>query len=633
MFEIRKTEVLLFMSSASIGVLFTYGCAIAEEKPSYATALYELTRAVDTMTAQSDGTFEIEWDREKTLLDESGRDGFSQQSFTFNDQLSSLDVLDAETIKKDGRRISVKPEQIRLQEDPEAIGSPVFTTSKVKTIIFPDIEVGDHIHFRVRKIQREAPLPGNFSYTDWFFPEEQVGIYKFILNTPQSLKLQIDQQEMSEEATEHVNGRTIRSWTYTQPNPRSVDGGKANMLYNEPHFLVSSFSNWQDLADAYQGRASDKVLLTPEIQKLAAEITFGETDTREQTHKLYDWVRSNIRYVAIYLADGGYVPHSSEDILHNRYGDCKDHVILLEALLRAKDISSYGVIISDDTNFLRSPIPTPDAFDHVITYIPKLNLFLDSTQQYLPFGELGFRISSKPSLNLGGSRDIDITPDMRAEDNKRTTTTKLSLQLNGAFSGSVDEQSSGAIGLYVRSIMASVSPLKQHDFVSQVLSAQGLKGSGTLTFDPPVSAPSDYHTLVDFNVSESGLDFSHPEATVLAAPIAIGDQIATLTSFAYAKADPQFPTLCMASDLTDNYEVSLPKGTSVIAMPHAVDVTDGPISYSATYRHSGDKIFVSRHYRMMIEKGFCTPQEIAQMTSVAKVAQKDLASKLMLAPQ
>lgn len=110
----------------------------------------------------------------------------------------------------------------------------------------------------------------------------------------------------------------------------------------------------------------------------------------------------------------------------------------------------------------------------------------------------------------------------------------------------------------------------------------------------------------------------------MSALVTIGDQIATLTGFAYAKADPQFPTLCMASDLTDNYEVRLPAGTSVIAMPNAVNVTDGPISYSATYRHSGDKIFITRHSRMMIEKGFCTPQEIAQ---------KDLASKLMLVRQ
>ncbi|MBR7508631.1 transglutaminase domain-containing protein, partial [Mycobacterium tuberculosis] len=75
---------------------------------------------------------------------------------------------------------------------------------------------------------------------------------------------------------------------------------------------------------AYRARADDKLAVTPEIQALADELTKDVPGRREQTQRIYNWVRGNIRYVALYLAQGGYVPHPAGDILRNRYGDCKD---------------------------------------------------------------------------------------------------------------------------------------------------------------------------------------------------------------------------------------------------------------------------------------------------------------------
>ena len=61
------------------------------------------------------------------------------------------------------------------------------------------------------------------------------------------------------------------------------------------------------MAAAYKARARDKSVVTPEIQKLADELTAGLSDKREQTKRLYQWVARNVRYVAMALGDGGYV--------------------------------------------------------------------------------------------------------------------------------------------------------------------------------------------------------------------------------------------------------------------------------------------------------------------------------------
>jgi hypothetical protein len=59
--------------------------------------------------------------------------------------------------------------------------------------------------------------------------------------------------------------------------------------------------------------------------------------------------------VAIFLGNGGYEPHDAATVLENRYGDCKDHVALLEALLKAKGIASVPVLVGSSSTSPRRP--------------------------------------------------------------------------------------------------------------------------------------------------------------------------------------------------------------------------------------------------------------------------------------
>ena len=81
-------------------------------------------------------------------------------------------------------------------------------------------------------------------------------------------------------------------------------------------------------------------------------------------------------------------------MLANRYGDCKDHAALLEALLAAAGIDSTGALINSDNAYRLPRVPTLGVFNHVITYVPSLDLYLDSTAEsiaagYLPSSDLG----------------------------------------------------------------------------------------------------------------------------------------------------------------------------------------------------------------------------------------------------
>ena len=138
--------------------------------------------------------------------------------------------------------------------------------------------------------------------------------------------------------------------------------------------LLTTFTDYLEIGKAYEAYAAPKTRVTPQVKALADEITKGLKSERDQVRALYEWVSRNIRYVAIYLGDGGFEPHDVEVILKNRYGDCKDHVVLLQSLLMAKNIKSSSALINLGAGEELSPVAVTFPLNHVILYLPSLKL-------------------------------------------------------------------------------------------------------------------------------------------------------------------------------------------------------------------------------------------------------------------
>ena len=107
------------------------------------------------------------------------------------------------------------------------------------------------------------------------------------------------------------------------------------------------------------------------------------------------------------LGAGGFTPHAATDVLALHYGDCKDHVMLLEALLAARGIVSNPALIAAGGAYVLPDGPSPFYFNHLITYVPEFRLFLDSTAHYAPFGVLPLPDADRPtSCSLPGGVEV-----------------------------------------------------------------------------------------------------------------------------------------------------------------------------------------------------------------------------------
>lgn len=59
--------------------------------------------------------------------------------------------------------------------------------------------------------------------------------------------------------------------------------------------------------------------------------------------KVHHWVATNIRYISLSLVDGGWVPRTADSVLHNLYGDCKDHVVLFVSQCLLDHRKRFGI--------------------------------------------------------------------------------------------------------------------------------------------------------------------------------------------------------------------------------------------------------------------------------------------------
>jgi transglutaminase-like putative cysteine protease len=182
---------------------------------------------------------------------------------------------------------------------------------------------------------------------------------------------------------------TLRyAFTFRQDKALTPERGRVELSDFAPAVHVTTFADRAALATAYQAGARPKTEPTPAIRALAQELTAGAATERDKVRRLYNWVSRHIRYVSLEIGAGGYIPHAAQSILDNRYGDCKDHVVLLEALLRAVDIASTPALVNLGRAMRLPELTLLTPFNHVITYVPSLGLYLDSTARFAPLGTL-----------------------------------------------------------------------------------------------------------------------------------------------------------------------------------------------------------------------------------------------------
>lgn len=542
-------------------------------------------------TVNADGTWNMERQLEYRIKDARLIRTLAQQSFTYNATLESLDVVEAYTEKPDGSRIAVTPDRIREQQEAASPEVAMFQDERVKVAIFPQVQAGDRLVVHLRQRQTTPLMTGQFQDLSWPgpYPVRQARI---VYDMPAAMPLYADARGYRSTTVAADAGRRRYQFDYVDHPREMPEVGGVSPFDGGDRLVVSTMADYAALAAVYQRGMAGKTGVTPAVRALQQRITAGIEGQRAQALALGNWVRKNVRYVAVYVGAGGMVPHSADEVLAARYGDCKDHEVLLEALLDAAGIPNTAALISAGNAYQLPTVAAIGVLNHVINYLPGLDLFIDSTADdvaagYLPAGDL--------------DKTVVLT---RTGTTMRTPVSQpKAIALDATFVLGKQGVQSYTLIRTLRGAAAEAGRVYNRNTRNEagqggVLDAGDIDGSG-----------DEYLTRTTQRVTSTSAD---PKKLMLNLGALLSDELfqrvmardVALFSIGHAQDYP-----CDSDDIEQTMHVPIPAGFQPATLPQPLELHAPQFDYVSQVARTQDEIVIKRRYHAYPRTNVCTPAD------------------------
>jgi len=606
------------LSGICIPFLFCCVQAVAQEAPRPAPALTVRLVTVDIQVA-GDGSSTQTSHFEIRATNDSGALQVGQTSIPYDASAQDIAVVEAHTLKPDGRTLPVDPTAI-YDQVPPGQNAAMVTGLRSKLIVFPQFAAGDTAVYTLKVTTRVPNFSNQFVYTEAFDRTTAYDEVRETITAPKTLPLYVESHDVDASRRED-GGNVIYGMHYSAPKPIAEAPITFSPLEHLPRYFVSSFKDYAQMGKAYAALTEAKRVVTPRIRALADEIAPGGGDPRDQARKLYEWVSSHVRYVAIELGTGSFTPHDVDTIVANGYGDCKDHDVLLQALLKAKGIDAESILINGDSGYSLTRVPTFTSLNHVITFVPQFSLYLDSSAGVAPFGILPLQEYGKPmvvaSTTSAALGTMPVVPPGLA---KVAFKTAVTLDKNGVLSGTSSTTATGPYAISLRVLglgIQGVGPTA----ATRVLTVLGYESpSGSFVQNSPIGFAPEYTISSTFRALGWADNLSGKNGFYLPGGMRLFDRAGdnVMGPFNPGNMKPGEPTVCFSAEQTEDLSLQAPAGYQFQGLPNNVRVETPNLLFVATWSLVGDTMSVHRSFTSKMDQPLCTGAVRAQSAAALK---------------
>ncbi|MDJ0939344.1 MAG: DUF3857 domain-containing protein [Woeseiaceae bacterium] len=209
--------------------------------------------------------------------------------------------------------------------------------------------------------------------------------------------------------------------------------------------LGSTSADWNRAGAEYYAKIEEK-LDTSRVADAAGRLVRGAENDLEKVELIASYVQKELHYEAIEFGRRAYIPKTARETLRDRYGDCKDHAVLLYSMLQSVGVPAELALVNLNQRVLPA-LPNVDQFDHMIVAVPSgdSRLFIDTTDKDLNLGRLPprFMAGNKALIITNEQSELVGIPDFEQghstltvqREVERTDTGELRIIEIGTFSG------------------------------------------------------------------------------------------------------------------------------------------------------------------------------------------------------
>ncbi len=574
-------------------------------------------------TIARDGTYTLNVKKVIRIKDASAIKFALQDSFQFSPQVESVQLHNAFVTHVNKAKELVNKKLIHTRNLFSSQSGPGYSSQLEQIVIFPKIKSGDLLQSNWH-IKHFIPFSLGLNIMSDLDTPEKIEEEVIYLDMPRTMTMHWQKRgDVSFHQTIRGNRRLAEIHIKNIPSSNSNDRLATAKQDRIPLFMATTLSEWSAIGKEYHRTAKSKSRVTPRIRALSDKIVDNKKG-KDAAKAIYDWVAKNIKYVYLPLnAQAGFVPHFADEIIQNGFGDCKDHVTLMQALLAAQGIKSEPVLIGWNNSFRKFPLANPYQFNHVIIYLPEYNIYANPTSDGTPFDSLDVFLSGKFVVHAGAKPKTNITPAHKVNDNHYVIDTHINLTKNGTLEAQGKIQLTGFADGAVRKLVSG-SQEKLNVVIKQML-AEGYEG-GTGKIIPKTSA---IEKKLDI-----GFDWQSPKAIIMADTLYF--QLPRGIDFSAVKYinnmlqnDNHSDKVLAASKFNWSYHLKVPQSYHLLSLPKNRSVQNEFGSYEVSYSMEANEIIVKR--QLVINKDVYTDKEFQALKKVLLAVKYDTAATIALA--
>jgi Domain of Unknown Function with PDB structure (DUF3857)/Transglutaminase-like superfamily len=533
------------------------------------------------------------------------------------DAASRITGLRAWCIPVTGKDYEAK-EKDAVESAVDVDGGELIGDLRTKTLLIPAATPGSVVGYEIEQELRPYMLVDEWGFQDTI-PVREV---HFKLQLPRGWTYRSNWVNHAEEApTETAAGQwewslkdlpAIRLESHMPPW-RGISG-RLVIAVVPPDGQDPGIQNWHDMGAWYLRLADGRRAASPAIQRKVAELTAGAASPLEKMRAIARFVQSDIRYVAIELGIGGFQPHAAADTFIHRYGDCKDKVTLMSAMLEEIGVHSNYVLINTTRGSVTGSTPPNLDFNHAILAVElpadldvralKARmpfghgqiLFFDPTNYLTAFGDLSGDLQANYGLLVtrDGGELVEL-PQLAVETNGVQRTATMVLDESGTLLGDVREVRSGDSAAAQRYLLRTAAL-----DTDQIKPVEATVGASLSTYQILKA------TIANLRIPDQPFEWRYTLRAdhygkangdlVLVRPRILGSYSSDMMETKEARQHPvEFPG---PQRNTDVFEITLPANYTVDDIPAPINVDDGFASYQSKTEMVGHVLRYTRRFEI-----------------------------------
>lgn len=166
--------------------------------------------------------------------------------------------------------------------------------------------------------------------------------------------------------------------------PYDFEDGTPVWHFPYAYFTLTNFSSWSDVSS--WAESVFHLETEPNLDAIVKDVQRGRPQLEDQIDAAINYVQDEIRYMGMENGIGSIKPFAPDQVLKQRYGDCKDKSLLLVSILKKLGLSTaYPALVSSAMmRGVEKMLPAGQVFDHCIVHFNHdgNDYWIDPSQPY-----------------------------------------------------------------------------------------------------------------------------------------------------------------------------------------------------------------------------------------------------------